>query len=202
MTLVIPLGFAECAAELRGAGDPQPWFVTFGVDLGEGTETDEDKIDQVSTLFGTTIMGVVDNTVRFKGIHARVGTGTTDTAAIVTSADVPGAGGFPSLPQNCAALIDKFTGAPGRTGRGRFFMPMVLAESQVDNVGVITGTVVTQITTAFQHFRDLLAVNDGFPIAPMVLLHNAGSVLPTPAPFPVLSCQCQSTISTQRRRLR
>jgi hypothetical protein len=105
----------------------------------------------------------------------------------------------PKLPQNCALLVKKQTALGGRQNRGRFFLPGMLTEEGVNNVGVIAAGDRQSYQNKASSMLTSLAV--GPLIAPMVILHN-DTPTPVPDPTPVTSLYVDNVISTQRRRLR
>lgn len=201
MPLIIPPGFTEVAIELRATGDPDPWYVTYGVDSSEA-EGNIQAIGQTSIDAWTPVMTVMSDIVTFSGVKLTVGqdgefpirqfvpTGTT-----VTGGDSNG-----KLPSNCALLVRKNSNIGGRRARGRMFVPLVLGETVVDNVGVITGGALTSYQAKMNgHFVEL---QNNAIATPMVILHSSGGQSPPGDPTVVTSVQCDNVIATQRRRLR
>lgn len=202
MSLVIPPGFGQASVEMRNDGDPQPWYVTFGVDLSDvGGDFQQAALD-IATTFGATIGLQLSTTTSVTGCNLLVGQDGSDRLIARANTNIPGETNAAMLPQNCAALYDKLTNLPGRKGRGRFFMPSVLKEASVSEVGVIDGPALADLQLQATAFLEALADGDNglVTVTPMVVLHNSG--ISTPAPTPVVSLQVQNVISTQRRRLR
>lgn len=104
------------------------------------------------------------------------------------------------LPQNCAMLVRKNTALGGRRNRGRFFIPGMLTEEGVNNVGIIGSSDRGAYQGGIDSFFAELTTST--PALPMVILHNTGGVSPIIDPTVVVSLTVDSTISTQRRRLR
>lgn len=202
MTLVIPPGFAEVALQLRHTSDPDPWYITHGVD-SHTFGGDYDAVGQlVVTYWGDFITDLLSNDVTLTGVKLTIGQDAGDNLIVFFPANVQGTSPSARLPQNCALLIDKGTLLGGRKGRGRFFVPGLLAESNVNSVGVIDGTYLAGIQdacdTVLSNFNDGL---DPLEPLPMVLLHNDYGSL-TPNPTAITRLTAQNLISTQRRRLR
>jgi hypothetical protein len=190
-------GFADISVRLQQTGLTRPAFITFGVDP---VSTDP---SQVATSVHTAYAGagslnsIMDSSVTTTGV--RVSLGTDGAADLVYQAEFTTVGGNSisnSLPPNCAVLARKATSRGGRRGRGRLYIPWCVAETGVDEAGIIAGANRTPINTALQTFLTALGVNN----VPMVLLHNPGLTAPGP-PDTVLSLVCDSLIATQRRRL-
>jgi hypothetical protein len=101
-----------------------------------------------------------------------------------------------SPPPNVAVLVHKRTPRGGRRGRGRFFIPWFVGETDIDEAGVITPAQVNALSIACEVFRAALASN----AVPMVILHEDGKTAPG-APDLVSSLYVDRLVATQRRRL-
>lgn len=203
MAVQIPAGFGHAAVEIRNSGDPDPWYFTFGVLLDQYEENYEAAAEFIYDAAVTFIGGDLSNTAALTGVKLTVGMGVADNLIVTYSETTTGSSSGQKLPSNCALLVDKNTGIGGRKNRGRFFLPGILNENQVDMNGVIQPGVVGAFQTAANTFLDTLnttTVPPADPNTPMTILHNAGGVVPTPTP--VNSLSVQGIISTQRRRLR
>jgi hypothetical protein len=107
--------------------------------------------------------------------------------------------GIATPPQNCALLVQKRTERGGRAGRGRMFWPLFqISETSVSPAGVVGSVEVT----GWQDAMDDLLVNLNAVSQPMHLLHSAPPVGPPLPPDPVTALIVQTTIATQRNRLR
>lgn len=204
MTLVIPSGYAECSLSLRNSGDPDAWYVTFGVDARDQLTDPQDLATRIGLTFMDYFGARFSNTTSSETLTLRLGNGNGSTVPYVAPVIVGGGSSAAMLPQNCALLVDKLTSLPGRKGRGRMFIPNILREGSVNDVGVLDSTFFGEVTNSCQGF--LAALRDGTDSmdgqeAPMVLLHNGTGSAGT-LPTLVTSFQPQNVISTQRRRLR
>ena len=198
VTLVIPPGFAEVAIEIRNTGDPVPWFVTYGIDVSAaGGDVEEIGGSCMASFANWTPQMSTDTTIT--GVNLTIGQDGPDPVRQFVAAPVTytGAATGGKLPQNCALLVRKNTGAGGRRSRGRYFMPAVVAEGAVDNVGLISGDALGVYQGLATEHLEAQASED----VPMVLLHGTGSSAIID-PTPVVSLSCDNVISTQRRRLR
>nr|CRY96696.1 hypothetical protein [uncultured prokaryote] len=200
MALVIPPGFAQCSVEIRNSGDPNPWYVTYGLDVSGVGGDFEEAAFAAGSAWTSTVGLQLATTSTF--IQARLSVGQDGGPPLTVIAPLVGAGTStaPMLPQNCAALYDKGTALAGRRGRGRMFVPNILKETTVSDVGVMTPASRTDLQVQATAFLNELNNGDPFPATPMVLLHNEGPGVPPPTP--VTSFTVQAVISTQRRRLR
>lgn len=203
MTLVIPPGFGQASIQFTNESDPDPWYITFGVDLGDAGGDYDAVFNTIVEGFAESFLPDISNGTAVTGVRLTVGVDGPDNLTLFTSYNLPGSSTGAKLPQNCALLVDKVTLAPGRKGKGRLYIPSILTETAVNPAGVIDGATVSGLQTSANSFLALLALPET-PLpsapAPMVLLHNAYT--PQPAPTPVQSLRVQSVIATQRRRLR
>lgn len=203
MALVIPPGFAECAIEFKHNSDPQPWYVTFGVDTSSFEDGFPIMANAIGARWMTTIGIFLSHDVRNTGVRLTIGQDGPDNLTIFVPREDPGPAVQDMLPQNCALLVQKQTATPGRKGKGRFYIPGVLQENKVNAVGGLDGTFLSDMQAQLTAFLDVMNTGDGDfggPI-PLVLLHNNYGAA-TPLPSSILALVGQSTIATQRRRLR
>lgn len=202
MALVIPSGYAQASIELRNAGDPEPWYVTHGISL-EAVGADHEQAGQtVIRAFMSGWGSFLRTTTRCTGTYLTIGNGPENFTIFVapTTAQV-GTSTAEKLPQNCAYLVQKITGRPGRSGKGRCFLPGVAPEGSVDDTGVINAGGITSAQAACNTWKNGLDTGAADEITPMVVLHNEGIVGST-VPSLVTRLQISPVIATQRRRLR
>lgn len=203
MALVIPPGFGQASIEFLNDNDPEPWYTTFGVDLDAVGGDFEAAATGCAQAFENAWQNLLSNQVVITACELRVGQDGGPPLLVRVNRGNRGTSASEMLPQNCALLIRKQTARAGRTGRGRLFLPGVLRESQVSQVGIIpSGELAT-----LQDSAELLRLNlqngslGEHAEVPMVLLHNAGVPGGT-TPDPVTTLVTDFKISTQRRRLR
>lgn len=196
MTLVIPPGFSLCTVPIRHQNLNRSAAVTFGLETGGSGDGFPVQADEVMADWNThisprmdtqVVSGPVELTVGQDGGGSFVEVGTTTSAGTRTGV---------MNPPNVAILVSKRTSSGGRRGRGRLFLPWALLAGEADDVGVITGGVVTATQTAFTNFLAALATD----LHEMVLLHNTG-ISATPSPTPVTTLRVETLVATQRRRL-
>lgn len=203
MSVVIPPGYASAAIEMRADGDPGPWYITFGVDLSEAGGDYDAVLNTIAHAWENTFGENLTNQAVTSAYILTIGQDAADNLIVRRDVNVRSQSDTPKLPQNCALLVAKNTELGGRKNRGRFFLPGVLNEGAVNNIGVIDPGVVSAFQIqATQMKNDMLlgGTPDGVK-CPMVILHNAGAGT-TPPPTPVVSLSVSSVIATQRRRLR
>lgn len=203
MPLLIPPGFAQAAVEMRHVNDPDPWYCTFGVDTSAAGGDFLGVAESIWGAWSSTIGLQLSTNVSTTGVTLRVGQ-DGGPPLIVNYVDTsPGTASAAMLPQNCAALYDKSTASAGRRNRGRFFIPGILKEGQVSDTGIIESAARADLQIQASAFLDSLNTGGGVEPdipSPMVILHNSG--VGVGAPTVVTALTVQSTISTQRRRLR
>lgn len=201
MTLVIPPGFAQASIVMRNTGDPEAWYVTLAIDTTDAGGDYEAAANSVAYAWQQNIMGSLNAATTFESVILRVGQDGGDPLSVYYAVGTTGEGTTAKLPQNCACLVRKNTTRGGRTGKGRMYVPNILSESEVDSVGVISGSFLSGLQSAFTDFLGDLVLGDPLPETPMVLLHTFGAPGGT-TPTPVTSLTVDPVIATQRRRLR
>lgn len=203
MALVIPPGFAQASVQIRMDGDPDPWYITHGLDLTDNVGSYQQVASKVVGAWTANILAQLPTTARVSGVQLQVGQDGPDNLTLFFPYDIAGGSTGDKLPQNCAALVTKVTERPGRTGKGRVFIPSLLLDSVVNNIGVISGAALDALQGDLDQILPFLAdPQPGYDSnVPMVLLHNAGVPGGT-TPTPVTDLVLQPVIATQRRRLR
>jgi hypothetical protein len=182
----------EATFVISMTGDPDPYNVTMGFVF-------EDPLDGDATAaaFGAAWADDVQTSMTSLSHLIRVVLHYTDSGVDHEhdwSGSIAGGGGPGVLPQNCALLVRKNTGLAGRKGKGRMYIPAILAEGNVDAVGNIdAGTVAAlqgHMNDFYGHLNDITNVSTA-------LLHGDGS-----DPTFITGFSVQPVIATQRRRLR
>lgn len=203
MARIIPTGFAEARFVMRATGDPDPWICTLGVDVSDAGGDYEAVAINLVIAWSQQILTNQSNLVTLESVDLIIGQDAGDPLIYSYASGNTGAGSGTYLPQNCALLIQKRSGVGGRRNRGRMYVPLILGESAVDNVGVIQASQVTALNTTLSTFMDILqngAEPAGMPTPP-VILHSDDTGTPPP-PTPITSMQVSPLLATQRRRLR
>lgn len=203
MALVIPTGYGQASIEMLNDYDPEPWYVTHGVDLTDVGGDYEAAATTIGQAFETAWQNDLSNQVVITKVVLRVGQDGGPPFIYEVLRGNRGSSSAEMLPQNCALLVRKQTARAGRPGRGRVFLPGVLREAQVSQVGIIPSGEMTLLQNSAQMWLEDLtsSIEPGAVSVPMVLLHNAGVPGGT-TPDLVTSLSVDNRISTQRRRLR
>lgn len=203
MARIIPPGFAEARYILRATGDSRPWTVTLGHQVDAYAGDYQLAANACADNFLNAIVPGLHTSVTFEGVDLVVGTDGGDPF-VYSSTGFTGNGQTSSnmLPQNCALLVQKRSLFSGKRNRGRMYVPLIVREAQVDNVGVIDGTELADYQAAFNAWYNLLTDEDNIPgpLSP-VILHTAGAGFSGP-PTAIASFRCDNVIATQRKRLR
>lgn len=201
MALIIPEGFAQVTIPLLHVGQSREAVVTFGVESNPISPTSE--CDAIFAVWEQEIGPLIDEGVIQGPCRATFGTASGEGLS-VEGTDTFVAGGTASkVPSNVALLVRKMTSRGGRRGRGRMYVPWLLNDSEVDDVGNVTGTFVAAAQVAFNQFLEgLAAAAPAGPFAPMHILHSDGGSTSPGSPNEVTSLVVDPLVATQRRRLR
>ena len=188
----IPSGFANISIPANHGGSTHISVITFGVEVNTALTAPANVAEAVWDAFDSTMRVALDSGALWGPVRASVNMGAGVVTGDGTSDDLGGAG-IDSVPMNCALLVRKTSTQPGRGGRGRYFIPFALEETDVSETGQIDGTTVSDWQTIQTAFLAALVAED----VPMVILHSGAGV-----PAAVTTLNVQSKIATQRRRLR
>lgn len=203
MALIIPPGFAQAVYIHQLAGDNEPIVTTCGHDIGDFVGTPQELANRLHSNWKTEPLVLMSNQYTSVGVDVYIGQdgGPPLVANSTTVSATGGATGGP-LPQNCAALVRKRTGAAGRRGRGRMYWPGV-AEGDVGPTGVLTEALRTSLQNRYAAWLALLVASPaGSGPVPPVILHRAEGTGVEPPPTVITAFQVDTRVATQRRRLR
>ncbi len=193
--MLIPDGFAQANIRFTGANLPSGAEVTLGLDK--------------RTFLGSPVAAAtaVLNAFQKPIMRARIVTQTTISSCLVKfGPQATGASGEFSNPltgtaanepasPNVTWLIRKNTAAGGRTGRGRMYLPGI-SEPALSGAGVIIPAEITAMNDAM---AALLLELQNAELDPVVL---HAPLSPVTTPIAITSLTVDSTVATQRRRLR
>jgi len=188
----IPTGYANILIPHKHSGSARSAAITFGVENVGAFATPAAVADAVWNAWEPEVTVAVDSAVTIGPPIATVNYGGVPVTGSGTSSTVGGTG-LDSIPGNGALLVQKLSILGGRQNRGRFFMPWCLQEANVDELGGIAGGTVSDYQDIFDNVLTALATED----VPMVVLHTGAGT-----PATVSQLVVQSTIGTQRRRIR
>lgn len=189
-------GYADVSVGITLTGMTRVAYITFGVDP---TATDPVTVNtsvMAAIQSAGSLVSMIDSGAIITRLRVSLGTDGAEDLVSDVGYSVSGGKSATSLPPNCALLVHKRTARGGRRGRGRLFIPWAVAETDVDEAGIITAPVVTTAQTASNAFLTALGVNN----VPMAVLHSPGQTAEG-APNLVTGLTVDRLISTQRRRL-
>lgn len=198
MTARIPPGFAEVSVPFKHVNNSRSAYITFGVDRLASPEAGVDFANGIFTALASSLFVSIDSEVTCGPVYVLVGQDGPADSPYTGTLSQNGGRGLISTNSAVAVMFEKATDRPGRRGRGRFYVPWLLADTDVDEVGNVLPSFKVQLDLMGQAILDSLVVPA--LAAPMVLLHSP----PIPAgvvPDPVVGLTCDPIIGIQRRRL-
>ena len=192
----IPPGWANMTWVISRAGDLEPYTTSLGLELGASGFVVADAIALTDAIETTTraCLGTTETFVRVDYAYNE-GDGVQEYSDDVNLAGTLVAS-TALAPQNTAALIQKGTQRPGRSGRGRMYWP-TLTDSDVDNVGIVTPAVKTRLLAMLNALTAAITAAEGF-VWPVVLHSTTGGG----EPDRITSFTVSNQAATQRRRMR
>jgi hypothetical protein len=125
--------------------------------------------------------------------------GTSATQSFTTGSGVAWQGQQPTtgVPQ-VAALIKLQTGLRGRANRGRVYLPFVAEGAMVH--GLITGSIITAMTTAWAAFYAGIEADPDLPLTPVVASYDRAHGGVGAISHAVTTFLVEAETGTQRRR--
>lgn len=193
--MIIPADYAQVNLRWTNADNEHDPECTFGLNVDLYAAGPDILAKDVSDLYGVSnFEGVQAADMTLVEVSVKYGPNATGPSAIWATSQ-PGVVTQDSVPSNTAVIIRKNTSDGGRAGRGRFYFPGV-PEDSVDGGGNLDGTYLTDFQGIADAFLDGLAAL----LAPMVVLHSAGSPITTPSL--VTSLTVLQRCGTQRDRMR
>lgn len=181
MAVHIPANFGQLAFNYSGTAGTQPYVVTCGIALPTGVDLQE----VVDFSFATWAERWMPNTFSeftLENCTLTVnapggGLGSVISANDPVPGDADGAAGLVAA----AVLVNKRTGQLGRKGRGRFFIPGLLGESDIDVTGVLSDSTVAVYATLAAAWLSLMQEGeDGWGASPNpYVLHSDASLTPS-----------------------
>lgn len=200
MALNIPDGYASLAIEYVSADGTAPFYCTGGIVLPAGEPVTEvaDKCftDWVSAWGELTFS---EFTFQRAILTMEAPGGGLGSVESTLPPQVGGASGDPG-PIGMAVIINKRTGLIGRKGRGRFFVPGLLGEGDVDVNGFFSESTQNLYQDAADGWMEAMQTPDpGESGAPNPQVLHSDASLP---PSAVASLAVSRKIGWLRKRLR
>lgn len=180
MSIVIPVGYGQASFIHTSNEGTAPFVCTLGLNLGDAGGDFVNAANQAAAIWNLNIMPLMDSNITFERVSLLIGADGPSGSVDSTAPGGPGGRSIEGLPWSLSAIARKQTTDLGRAGRGRMFIPGVVAPSEVNQAGGISNTRRTAIQTGLTSFYDDLVAGDEIgPSLPPVLFHNAG-VMPSP----------------------
>lgn len=202
MALIIPEGFAQITIPLTHVSQSREAVITFGVEA-DFSLSPVAKVDAIFDSWQQMVANFIDEGVIQGPARAAIGTSTGENLQVEGSTTYGAPGTAQKVPSNVALLVRKITARGGRRGRGRMYVPWIVNEGNVSDVGLLDGAYRASLETAFDNFlTDLAAAAPTGPFAPMYLLHSSGGSTSPGSPNEVTDLVVDQLVATQRRRLR
>jgi hypothetical protein len=197
-----------CSVFLKHDAIAREAEVTFAINDASNNSSAQEWADAVQGVFTSRFDQQVDTAARIMRTETLKGDGSaTFTTGVSTSAPVRGTNAMSSTPPNCAILAKKLTGFGGRRNRGRFYLPFMLNEGEVDEAGNISTGVVTDVQACCDNFRsDIEAADDATLVIANRNYDVAWNIKPrhlvsTDMGEVVTAFVVESVVATQRRRM-
>jgi hypothetical protein len=200
MATTIPEGYASLAIEYTSADGTAPFYCTGGIVLPTGGTLTE-VADGCFTKWVDAWEEFTFSQFTFERaiITLPAPGGGLGSVESTLPAQPGGADGDPA-PIGMAVIVNKRTGLIGRKGRGRFFIPGLLGEGDVDVNGIFSNATVETYNTAAEAWLESMQTPD--PPATGAtnpqLLHSDASLVPSA----VVSLSVSNKIGWLRKRLR
>jgi hypothetical protein len=204
MADIIPELYAQVAIPFAHASLAREAIITFGMRKADAyTAT---TANDIMTEWGDEWKATIDNQVTMGPVQLRVGTSTPgENLAVSGTTTVAGTASRPdslSLPQ--AVLVHKLTLRGGRRGKGRFYVPWALADSDVGETGRLGVDAVSALQTRANAF--LAGMESISGLGGLFLLHSESSddtenPSAPGSPDEIVSLLVDPIVGVQRRRL-
>jgi len=192
MAIVIPPGYAQITVKWRSGGSGRNGNTIYGVKVNDVVS--QASVDTLCTVLSAPFKSIVKTPGIFIGIRVLVGQdGGPPTEFNSTSGTGTGGASVEMVPPQVQILVKKTTALSGRHNRGRSFWP----DAPESNV-LSDGTLQAALIASYQPVADTIktALNTGPTWTGMVLLHETGTLTPTP----VTTYLVQSKAATLRPR--
>lgn len=202
MALIIPVNYALVLLPMRHSALARSAAITYGINTSETGGDFLTAADDQVVAFINSWESELDSNVTVGPAILRVGQDGGDPLTVEGTFTDVGAETGAMLPPNSNLLVKKQTALGGRRGRGRCFIPWVLQDAAVDEVGQIDGTSLGVRQGDADAWlaaltNNTIVTND----TPMYLLHDSRGSGTEPAPSLVTGLSVPSLIAVQNRRI-
>jgi hypothetical protein len=194
--MIIPSGFAQSNIRFTGAAVPLGAEITIGWELASFPgPTPAAVAEAIADAWSPTIHEVLVNTLILSEVYVKFGPNDVGPSGSAFR-NIPGSDVASAVPPNTAALVRKNTSQGGRRGRGRMYVPGV-PDPHVDGSGTISTVMLNLLQVGIDDF-----VAATFTAGLVGVVLHAPGASTTPAPSQIDTWAVQSTVATQRDRLR
>jgi hypothetical protein len=194
MGVEVHAGFMQVIQPITYSATGKQWSVTYGINVDGESGDPQFEVNAAFTDFQLSWKALLDTSMKYEPsvgyYQPPAGPLQLFTAAGVA---VAGTAARNSPPPQVATVIRKRTAAVGKAYRGRIFMPGLLDETNVDELGVITPAGVISLQAAANAW-----LASRVSVLPNLwLFHQKSLVTPTR----INALVVQPIVRTQRRRL-
>lgn len=205
----IPSGYTAYSLGFTNGLSSRTSFVTGGLDTSGVDMEDAGVRTGIATGLRSLFAPRIDSNVTVGPVHFRTGPYPPEALVFVDLATTAGGRAMSSPPSSVALLVHLSTGRGGRRGRGRWFLPWAVDETEVNEVGAVSGA--EQVSWNADFAGGIAAIATAG--TPLVLLHSYNPEPDPPAwptgqdpdvggaPNAITSATVSPLIGTQRRRL-
>lgn len=202
MSLVIPPGFGLASIVLNGPDGTQPYVTTIGVGLSDAGGDFVGVANRVLQTYASAFDTLTNEDLTFDRVTLLVGSDGGNGSVDSDIAPMVAVRSGPMAPTAMSLIARKNTAVLGRRGRGRMFIPGVLADGDVAANGAIEPESRPIFQEALDNFMTGLSLvgTSPYPIAPPYLLHSEGSA--STSPTPITSLSTAPLVGWVRKRIR
>lgn len=145
----------------------------------------------IFTTLAVSLLACLSDSAQFRQIQMFLRGGAAEMEAYSTAAAADGAVSGDMFPEECAVVIQRRTGLPGRDKRGRIFIPFI-GEADADD-STLTAPAVTRFKALATALKTPL-VSGGITLSPRTPSFQSGIL------NPVIQCRVLSEICSRRQR--
>lgn len=203
MGAVVPPFYMQVNLLLRHVSATHQGEIVYGINATDAGASASEIADFCAQTYIDTLGTQTDIGVAIGPAVVLVGSASPPYLSVEGSVNGGGSVDAETTPSSVAALMKKRSLAvAGRGGRGRNFLPWILRDSSVDDVGNIGAVPLGTIQGVCDDWLEAHAAGGGGvgPV-PVVILHSVGGSTAADVPAPVDSVLVDNLIATQRRRL-
>lgn len=203
MALVIPPGYGQASFVFTGTTGTPEFITTLGVDLREYGGDFQTAANQLFSVYSNNMMTRTSTRLTLQNCTLTVGDDAGTLGSVVSNlpakvGDLSGANG----PLVMSVLMQKRTARLGRAGRGRSFLPGLLASNDVSEGGSLGAPTRAAILEDWLTAMDALSAGDvAAPPMPQVLLHDSG-IAGSKLPDAITGYDVAPLVGIQRKRIR